>query len=108
MLDIGGGRGELSFELLNLNTIKATIVDPRPASLHKQAKWLQVTGLQACLHARLITSHLHSRMCMTTRHAASQQAALQWPGVLVQPKRMQKCNTDMPIYPLLDNASHCM
>ena len=76
VLDIGGGRGELSFELLNLNNIRATIVDPRPASLHKQAKWLQVTGLQACLHAHLITSHLHSRMCMTTRHAALQQAVL--------------------------------
>lgn len=70
VLDIGGGRGELSFELLNLNNIRATIVDPRPASLHKQAKWLRVTGLQACLHACLITSDLHSHMCTTTRHAA--------------------------------------
>ena len=42
VLDIGGGRGELSFELLNLNNIRATIVDPRPGSLGKQAKWLKV------------------------------------------------------------------
>ena len=42
VLDIGGGKGELSFELLNLNSIRATIVDPRPGSLHKHAKWLKV------------------------------------------------------------------
>jgi len=42
VLDIGGGRGELSFEMLNLNNIRATIVDPRPGSLSKQAKWLKV------------------------------------------------------------------
>lgn len=42
ILDIGGGRGELAFELLNLNNIRAIIVDPRPGSLSKQAKWLKV------------------------------------------------------------------
>lgn len=42
VLDVGGGKGELSFELLNLNSIRATIIDPRPGSLHKHAKWLKV------------------------------------------------------------------
>lgn len=45
MLDIAGGRGELAFELLNLNNVRATIIDPRPASLPKQAKWLKVMFL---------------------------------------------------------------
>ena len=42
-MDIGGGRGELSFELLNLNNIRATVVDPRPGCLSKQAKWLKAS-----------------------------------------------------------------
>ena len=42
VLDVGGGKGELAFELVNLNSIRATIIDPRPGSLHKHAKWLKV------------------------------------------------------------------
>lgn len=33
VLDVAGGKGEISFQLLNLNGIKATVVDPRPLQL---------------------------------------------------------------------------
>eukprot|EP00793_Prasinoderma_coloniale_P005357 PRCOL_00004765-RA len=39
VLDVAGGRGELSFELLNLNGVDAVVIDPRPgnvAPLHKK------------------------------------------------------------------------
>ena len=42
VLDVAGGRGELSFELVNLNAVPATVLDPRPLRLAKQATWLQV------------------------------------------------------------------
>jgi hypothetical protein len=35
VLDIAGGKGELSFELLNLNQIPSTVIDPRPLDLTK-------------------------------------------------------------------------
>jgi hypothetical protein len=33
VLDIAGGKGELAFELLNLNNIETTVVDPRPLDI---------------------------------------------------------------------------
>lgn len=42
VLDVAGGKGELAFELLNLNDIPATVLEPRPLDLSRQAKWLQV------------------------------------------------------------------
>ena len=41
MLDVAGGKGDLAFELVNLNRIPATLVEPRPACLHKRLLWLQ-------------------------------------------------------------------
>lgn len=35
MLDVAGGKGELAFELLNLNNITSTVIDPRPTALGK-------------------------------------------------------------------------
>eukprot|EP00877_Chromochloris_zofingiensis_P003199 jgi/Chrzof1/12880/Cz07g10210.t1 len=35
VLDVAGGKGELAFELVNLNGIQATVVDPRPLHLDK-------------------------------------------------------------------------
>lgn len=43
VLDIAGGKGELSFELVNLNNIQATVVEPRPLQLWRQHKWMLVT-----------------------------------------------------------------
>lgn len=40
VLDIAGGKGELSFELLNLNGIQATVVEPRALQLWRQHKWM--------------------------------------------------------------------
>ena len=57
VLDIGGGKGEISFELLNLNNIRATVVDPRPGSLSKQAKWLKVSPT-SCKACRFYSAHL--------------------------------------------------
>mmetsp|Transcript_5790 Transcript_5790/g.10239 ORF Transcript_5790/g.10239 Transcript_5790/m.10239 type:complete len:338 (+) Transcript_5790:33-1046(+) len=38
--DIAGGKGELSFELLNLNQVPVTVFDPRPLFLHRyERKW---------------------------------------------------------------------
>ncbi|KAK9810471.1 hypothetical protein WJX72_011228 [[Myrmecia] bisecta] len=42
VLDVAGGKGELSFELLNLNGIRSTVVDPRPLQLDRFRKWLKV------------------------------------------------------------------
>jgi hypothetical protein len=33
ILDVGGGKGELSFEMVNLNGINSVVVDPRPLAL---------------------------------------------------------------------------
>lgn len=40
VLDVAGGKGELSFELLNLNGINATVVEPRALQLWRQHKWM--------------------------------------------------------------------
>ncbi len=42
VLDIAGGKGELAFELVNLNNIPATVVEPRALKLAKQELWLKV------------------------------------------------------------------
>jgi cyclopropane fatty-acyl-phospholipid synthase-like methyltransferase len=44
VLDIAGGKGELSFELLNLNGIQATVVEPRALQLWRQHKWMLVSS----------------------------------------------------------------
>ena len=38
VLDIAGGKGELSFELHNLNGIPTTVIDPRPMRLDRFVK----------------------------------------------------------------------
>lgn len=42
VLDVAGGKGELSFELVNLNGINATVVEPRALQLWRQHKWMLV------------------------------------------------------------------
>lgn len=41
--DVAGGQGELAFELLNLNGIPATVLEPRQLELHKRCKRLLVS-----------------------------------------------------------------
>lgn len=55
VLDIAGGKGELAFELLNLNGIPATVVEPRALKLAKQEVWLKVS-CDLCL------AHQHKQM----------------------------------------------
>lgn len=43
--DVAGGKGELAFELLNLNATPATVLEPRMLDLHKRAVWLAVSCL---------------------------------------------------------------
>jgi hypothetical protein len=38
VLDVAGGKGELSFELVNLNKISSCVVDPRPLQVDKYAR----------------------------------------------------------------------
>ncbi len=40
--DVAGGKGELAFELLNLNGLPATVLEPRPLDLQRRVKWLLV------------------------------------------------------------------
>lgn len=47
VLDIAGGKGELSFELVNLNGIQATVVEPRALQLWRQHKWMQVSDVSS-------------------------------------------------------------
>ena len=35
VLDIAGGKGEMAFELTNLNDIPCTVIDPRPMDLYR-------------------------------------------------------------------------
>jgi hypothetical protein len=35
ILDVAGGKGEFSFEALNLNGIRSTVIDPRPMDLYR-------------------------------------------------------------------------
>eukprot|EP01104_Vermistella_antarctica_P017569 TRINITY_DN623_c0_g2_i1.p1 TRINITY_DN623_c0_g2~~TRINITY_DN623_c0_g2_i1.p1 ORF type:complete len:430 (+),score=52.83 TRINITY_DN623_c0_g2_i1:146-1435(+) len=42
VLDVAGGKGELSFELVNLNAIPCTGVDPRPFNLGRARKRLRM------------------------------------------------------------------
>lgn len=41
ILDVAGGKGELSFELNNLSGIRSTVVDPRPLEIDRYRKKLQ-------------------------------------------------------------------
>ncbi|KAG2433860.1 hypothetical protein HXX76_008214 [Chlamydomonas incerta] len=41
VLDVAGGKGELAFELLNLNGVPASVLDPRPMQLERYVKRLQ-------------------------------------------------------------------
>jgi len=38
VLDVGGGHGEVAFQLVNLNRVPATVVDPRPLRLRRFAR----------------------------------------------------------------------
>lgn len=49
MLDIAGGKGELAFELLNLNDIPATVVEPRRLELGQFVRWAKVSLQALCL-----------------------------------------------------------
>ena len=40
--DVAGGKGELGFELLNLNATPATVLEPRQLDLRRRLKWLRV------------------------------------------------------------------
>ncbi len=42
VLDIAGGQGELSFELVNVNGLRSTVMDPRPLDLRKSLRKLTV------------------------------------------------------------------
>lgn len=41
ILDVAGGKGEFSFEALNLNGIQSTVFDPRPLDLYRYKRKLQ-------------------------------------------------------------------
>ncbi|DBB09818.1 TPA: hypothetical protein ACH3X3_001437 [Trebouxia sp. C0006] len=52
VLDIAGGRGDVSFELQTVRGIRCTLIDPRPQKLSKsQRKWLQHFKQQPCVAA---------------------------------------------------------
>lgn len=48
MLDVAGGKGELSFDLLNLHGVPASVLEPRALDLRQRAQLLQVR-VGACL-----------------------------------------------------------
>lgn len=45
LLDVAGGMGELSFELVNINKLPSTVMDPRPLNLKGSLRKLRV-GVQ--------------------------------------------------------------
>lgn len=47
VIDVAGGRGDVSFELTTKRGIPSTIIDPRPRRLNKlQRRWLKKSGFQ--------------------------------------------------------------
>lgn len=40
-LDIAGGKGEFSFEIMNLNGVMSTVIDPRPLDLYRFKRKLE-------------------------------------------------------------------
>ena len=44
LLDVAGGMGELSFELVNINKLPSTVMDPRPLNLKGSLRKLRVGG----------------------------------------------------------------
>ena len=48
VLDIAGGKGELAFELVNLNNIRATVVNRAPSNLPSRNCGSRWTSLTAC------------------------------------------------------------
>jgi hypothetical protein len=58
ILDIAGGKGEISFEFLNLNEIPCTVIDPRPLDLFRFKRKLEYgfyhrNEVLACYNRRL-------------------------------------------------------
>jgi hypothetical protein len=56
VLDVAGGRGDLSFELTVLHSLRCTVVDPRPVRLNKHqvcslAKCLTLCSIALCEHS---------------------------------------------------------
>ena len=47
LLDVAGGMGELSFELVNINKLPSTVMDPRPLNLNGSLRKLRVGGCAA-------------------------------------------------------------
>ncbi|KAL3154156.1 hypothetical protein ABBQ32_013679 [Trebouxia sp. C0010 RCD-2024] len=74
VLDIAGGKGELSFELVNLNDIQATVVEPRPLQLWRQHKWLLKGFYHRNVNFQSYVDHKHqeftsgSRACVDPPH----------------------------------------
>jgi hypothetical protein len=62
VLDVAGGKGELSFELLNLNSVPTTVIDPRVVLLTKVAKKLRA-GLygSSSVHEAYLDRPAHDR-----------------------------------------------
>ena len=88
VLDIAGGKGELSFELLNLNGINATVVEPRALQLWRQHKWMLVGPMLVNL-ACCTGFDVHP-----TRHQADISAAAKCCCLkLRSPTDMHKANT---------------
>merc|ERR1712216_926532 len=53
VVDVAGGQGDLSFELLNLNGVVSTILDPRQGWNAKKASQLLMSGQYHCTEALL-------------------------------------------------------
>ena len=50
--DVAGGQSELAFQLVNLNAIPCTVIDPRPYSM-EVSEWLGKEGRQRVIRRRM-------------------------------------------------------
>ena len=50
VLDVAGGKGQLSFELLNLKGVPTTVVDPRPLNVDKYSASFRMGHYLSLIH----------------------------------------------------------
>ncbi|GAB4821325.1 hypothetical protein N2152v2_008371 [Parachlorella kessleri] len=85
VLDVAGGRGELAFELLNLNGIPATVLEPRPLEFQERLEWM-LGGF----YGRLRCRNQHADTTISKQQPGESQEQQQRPGRSQEQQQQQQ------------------